>query len=492
MIEHDELHSIIKGLCDEYSLSLEVSEKDVFRVYTDSFSGITIFLKFEEQSTLSIYFLERTTDVVYQDDRSDVHVVLSLMFSSFLRLFDLGISSSLFDIPHPVVPNEIWGRYIMPVQTPILFGLNSKERLVEIITKIISMTTIWREIIWKNLECPCEKCLKESKIDNDRKYEIPPEIREVEQLLYTSDHTNYGSRIRPNWDYYYDMDNEVTIIKSKSLSNYLRFMLKLKKQETKIVDGINGKLLIDGSINNFIDNNIQKEFNRIIKVLIKNKTKIYYPIVPLENMLITVVKDYIIALGRLADIYKFKQERELIRKRHNLESQLLFPISEFEWLNPVCPDQFENLIKSLIEREPNVVSVRRPAPTNQGDKGRDLLIEWAYINPTVLSDKTPPSSLFKFVGQCKTSNKTIGKNKVLDIRDTLETHNSDGYFLAVNTQISASLTEKLEELKTKGFAVEWWNKEDIENRLSNNQDLIPLFPKVVNVKNKIKFVDSDK
>lgn len=209
-------------------------------------------------------------------------------------------------------------------------------------------------------------------------------------------------------------------------------------------------------------------------------------------MLITVVKDYIIALGRLAGKYEFKQERELVRKRHNLESQLLFPVSEFEWINPVCPDQFEILIKSLLEREPNVVTVRRPAPTNQGDKGRDLLIEWNIVNPTVLSDKTPPSSLVKFVGQCKTSNKTIGKNKVLDIRDTLETHNSDGYFLAVNTQISAPLTEKLEELKNRGFAVEWWNKEDIENKLSNNQDLIPLFPKVIIVKNKIKFVDHDK
>lgn len=491
MIKHDELHSIIKGLCDEYSLSLEVSEKDVFRVYTDYFSGITIFFKFEEQSTLSFYFLQRTPDVVYQGDRSDVHVVLSLMFSSFLRLFDLGISCSLFDIPHPVVPDEIWGRYIMPEQAPILFGLNSKERLVEIITKIISMTSIWRGIIWENLECPCEKCLKEAKIDNDREYEIPPEIHEIVQLLYTSDHVNYGSRIRPNWGYYYDMDNELTIIKSKNLSNYLRFIFQFKIEETKKVEGINGKLLLDGEINNLISNNAIEEFNSIIKSLIKKKTKITYNVIPLENMLITVVQDYIIALGRQAGKFAYKQERELVRKRHNIESQLLFPISEFEWLNPVCPDQFENLIKALLEREPNVKTVRKPAPMNQGDKGRDLLIEWSVINRTISSNDTPAMSLVKFVGQCKTSNKTIGKNKVLDIRDTLETHNSRGYFLAVNTQISASLTEKLEELKNKGFVVEWWNKEDIENRLSNNQDLIPLFQKVVISKRSVKYINPE-
>jgi len=489
MIENTELHNIIQDLCDKHSLYLEDSGKEEYRIYTDYSSGITLFLKFENQSNLSFYFLQRTPDVVYQGDRSDVHVVLSLMFASFLRIFDLGISSSLFDIPHPVVPDEIYGRYIMPVQSPILFGINSKEKLIEVITKIISMTAIWREILWENLECPCEECLKNANIDNKRGYEIPTEFETSLEPLYSSDHINFGSRIRPNWDCYYDMDNEVTIIKSKSLSNYLRFIFQLKTQDTKKIEGINGKLLLDGDVKNFIDNQTLQEFNKLIKTLIKNKTKIYYNLIPLENMVVTVVKDYIIALGRLAGKYEFKQERELVRKRHNQESQLLFPVSEFEWLNPVCPDQFEGLIKALLEREPNVITVRKPAPINQGDKGRDLLIEWNVINSAILSDKTPPTSLIKFVGQCKTSKKTIGKNKVQDIRDTLETHDSGGYFLAVNTQISAPLTEKLEELKDKGYKVEWWNKEDIESRLSNNQDLIPLFSKVIKVKNKIKFIE---
>lgn len=206
-------------------------------------------------------------------------------------------------------------------------------------------------------------------------------------------------------------------------------------------------------------------------------------------MVITVVEDYIIALGRLTGENEFKKEKELIRKRHNKESQLLFPISEFEWLNPVCPEQFENLIKALLEREPKVRSVRKPAPLNQGDKGRDLIIEWNVIRSYVDSEETPPTSLIKFVGQCKTSKKTIGKNKVQDIRDTIDTHNSKGYFLAVNNQISAPLTEKLEELKSRGYSVEWWNQEDIELRLRKNPDLIPLFSKVIIAKNKVKFIE---
>jgi len=142
-----------------------------------------------------------------------------------------------------------------------------------------------------------------------------------------------------------------------------------------------------------------------------------------------------------------------------------------------------------LEREPNVKIVRRPAPINQGDKGRDLLIEWYISNQNVISKDHPPISLIKVVGQCKASQSTVGKNKVQDIRDTVESHDSVGYFLAVSTQISAPLTEKLEELQLKGIWTYWWNRDDIETRLAKNIDLIPLYPKVLKVKHQVKFVE---
>ena len=157
----------------------------------------------------------------------------------------------------------------------------------------------------------------------------------------------------------------------------------------------------------------------------------------------------------------------------------------------VCPEQFELLIKLLLERERNVKSVRIPAPINQGDKKRDLIIEWRVRNPNIVSKTQPPTSLIKVVGQCKASKSTIGKGQVLDIRDTLETHNSKGFFLAVSTQISAPMTEKLESLRSNGIWTDWWNREDIELRLSKNQDLLPRFPKVLKAKHQIKFIEKD-
>jgi len=207
-------------------------------------------------------------------------------------------------------------------------------------------------------------------------------------------------------------------------------------------------------------------------------------------MVIAIANPYTIALGRLCGIEEFRIEREHLPNRHNKESQLLFPVVLFEWNENICPNEFEALVKSLLEREPNVKFVRKPAAINQGDKGRDLLIEWYILNSQIISETTPPSSLVRIVGQCKASDKTIGKNKVLDIRDTVETQPS-GYFLAVSSQISAPLTEKLEDLRSKGIWTHWWNRDGMEMRLSKNQDLIPHFPKVLKAISQVKFVDKD-
>ncbi|SMD42421.1 Restriction endonuclease [Aquiflexum balticum DSM 16537] len=490
MKSDNDIIQFAKKLCEIYNLDLEKSSENYFKINTDNASGISIIIEIDKANKLSFYFLQRTYDVFYHGDRTDAHVVLSLMFSSFIRLSGLPVSFSLFDIPH-VVEDEIWGRYIMPVQIPSFFGISNEEQLRQRIHEIIALVVIWRQKFWEFAGCPCNNCMEKEGIDNNRDYEIQSrKFESIEKIYGKSSHLNYGGRKRPNWNYVYDFENEVTIIESEELSGYMQAIFNNKKFPENIIKGINGDLVIDKEINNFIHNDSRKEFEELIEALNGNKA-LNYPIIPFENMLIAVSNPYIIALGRLSGVSEFKSERELLRYRHNKEAEILFPIPSFLWIEKVCPDQFENLIKALLEREPNVKTVRRPAPINQGDKGRDLLIEWNVIDETIVSEVHPPSKIIKIVGQCKTSTNTIGKNKVIDIRDTVETHNSSGYFLAVNTQISSPLTEKLESLKNNGIWTSWWNREDIELRLSKNQDLIPNFPNVVKVKHKVKFVDKE-
>lgn len=378
------------------------------------------------------------------------------------------------------------------MQVPGLLGITTWNQVKNIVSEIIYAVYSWRQMFWYYTGCVCQDCRKEADVESAREYDDSEEIVGALKNIYgLSERINSGSRISPDWEFSYDIENEVTIIKSDKLCEFMNYVQTINKRNRNKIDGINGKIILDGEINSFLNDKYSKEFEKLFSLLLKKPNIDGCIMIPLENMIVASYSPYVIALGRLCGIDEFKEEKELVRKRHNNEADLLFPVTLFEWSDDICPEQFERLIKMLLEREPNIKSVRRPAPLNQGDKGRDLIIDWAIPNEDAMTVTSPPTSVIKVVGQCKASNSTVGKNKVLDIRDTVETHNASGFFLAVSTQISAPLTEKLEELRSKGIWTQWWNREDIESRLLKCIDLVAGYPKVLKPKNKVKYVDKE-
>jgi hypothetical protein len=491
MSEIASLFKFIEDSCKLFALTFSQVSEHNCEVFTDEASGITLFIEIKDLNDFSFYFSERTHDVFHRGDRTDIHVILSLMFVSFLQASGFGITCALYDIQHPVCEDEIYGRYIVPMQVPGIFGIATWEQIKIVISEIIYNVYSWRQMFWSYAGCVCEDCRKEAGVESVREYDDSTEITgPLEKRYGMSERINSGSRVSPDWEFSYDIEHEVTIVKSDKLCAFIDSIQSFNRREKNDVDGINGKLILDGEINNFLKNKHLNELQKLFSLLLHKHSIKKYTVIPLENMIIASCSPYIIALGRLCGVNEFREEKELLRKRHNNEANLLFPVTSFEWSEDVCPEQFEKLIKMLLEREPNVKSVRRPAPLNQGDKGRDLIIDWAILKD-VMTITSPPTSIIKVVGQCKASNSTIGKNKVLDIRDTVETHNALGFFLAVSTQISAPLTEKLEELREKGIWTQWWNREDIESRLLKCVDLVAGYPNVLKPKNKVKYVDKE-
>jgi len=467
-------------LCDLFSFYIEDSDENSFRIFTGEIDGLTLFLNIEDNK-FSFYFLVRTHDIVYQGDRSDIHIVISLMLASFLKIRGK-ISCSIFDIAHPVIENEIWGRYIYPVQYKDFSNNN-----LDSIENLLGLLFEWRCSFWDLIGCPCEECMKEENLTNERDYDIEPNL-----LNYTTTiaRFNIGSRIRPSYSIVYDIDNDITIIKSKLLIEYLKRIIATFDYKPQTLSGINGDILIDSITYNFANHKALKEIADIYMSIDAHKKREILNLVAIENFLICLDEDYIIAKSISSGIDAFKLEKELIRERHNIEASILFPVPIFEWIENPCPTQFELLIKSLLERDIKVKRVRIAAPTNQGDKGRDLIIDWEVVDRNQPFNETmPPSQVLKIVGQCKASNNSIGKSKVQDIRDTIEHHDASGFFLAVSTQITYPLTESLEKLNQKQLWTDWWNRDDIEFRLNQNQDLIPKFDKVLKIKKTIKFVD---
>lgn len=470
----------VKELCDSFSFHLEESEENHFRIFTGHIDGLTLFLSIEEEK-VSFYFLVRTLDVVYHGDRSDIHIILSLILAAFLKVRG-EISCSLFDIPHPFVEDEIYGRYIYPGQY-----LDSSADNLSFIENLLQILEDWRQSFWELMGCPCKSCLKRENIINDRDYhELQSNLTNYSACL---SRYNMGTRTRPPYSFVYDIDNDITIIKSQYIIGYLRAIISLFNYNPQKITGINGDILINSYVYNFMDYKAVQEIENVYESISSHKNDEINLYIVLENFIIYIKKDYIIAKSVSSGIDAFKEEKELIRQRHNLESSVLFPIPIFEWIKDPCPSQFELLIKNLLERDVKVKRVRIAAPTNQGDKGRDLIIEWEVVNrKNGFHEDVPPAQILKVVGQCKASNGSVGKSKVQDIRDTVEHHDADGFFLAVSTQITYPLTETLEKLNKKLWT-DWWNRDDIEFRLNQNQDLISKFDKVLKVNKSIKIVE---
>ncbi len=480
MDKNTKIEEHLKSICDSLSFNFESKEKSVFKIFTGEIDGLTLFLKIKEEK-ISYYFLVRTHDIVYHGDRSDIHIIISLMFSSFLKV-KAKISCSIFDIAHPVIEDEIWGRYIYPGQYE-----NPSGNVSDHIENLLHILFEWRYSFWELIGCPCEECMKGENLINDRDYDIESNLNNYSATIKRS---NIGKRVRPSYSFVYDIDNDITIIKSKSLAYYLETITKVFDYKPQKINGINGDILIDSRTYNFVNYEALKEIENVLTSINSNLQQTANNFIVIENFIINIKEEYIIAKSVSSGIGAFKQEKELIRERHNLEASILFPIPIFEWLDNPCPTQFELLIKSLLERDVKVKRVRIAAPTNQGDKGRDLIIDWEIADENQLFHQgVPPSQIRKIVGQCKASNNSIGKNKVQDIRDTIEQHDASGFFLAVSTQITNPLTETLEKINQKQIWADWWNRDDIEFRLNQNQDLIPKFDKVLRIKNTIKFVN---
>ena len=200
-----------------------------------------------------------------------------------------------------------------------------------------------------------------------------------------------------------------------------------------------------------------------------------------KSKIIIIGKKFIVTFDDLRGLFEFKSDRDKLRERHNKEFKFLFAPSKIRWKNKINGESFENLIYDLLERETNVLWVRKVAHTNESDGGRDLIVKWRINRNTAeeLSEKSRPYIEKEVIVQCKAYNKGVGKSDVIDIRDTIEFNNYAGYFLAVSSYTKRSLTDHLDNMRIKGkYWIDWWTRQEIDERLKSNPDLISKYPEI--------------
>lgn len=475
LIEKDAFIREIKEICKELPFFSTAELESGVKIELNALTGITIWLTLDEKSKkIQFYFYLRTTSWNYEGERTDLHDIISVSLATFLRAYDITVSCALHDVPHPAIDNEgeIYARYIVPRQIDKELNHNYDSVLgLSKIKELLISISLFEHFFWSAVGCPCKECFAEVKPKFDYKSKISKPLNDkIIQALGDTDCKNVASRGLPNWNYYKDFEQLISVVNSEKLTTFFQFLSDKIVKKSTVISGVSGELLFDTSIKNFIPIKEKDLAKKILLTLEGKKTKISF--IPLENILIAIGKKNILFFETLCGIEEFKSEREKVRKRHQMESKYLFSPKKFTWNDKVDPGEFEDLIRELLLREQDVVRVRKVGKTNEPDQGRDLIADWNL--PTgVYVEGNAPLKKHRIVIQCKAYKESVNKSDFSDIRDTIENADCVGMLLVASGYLTTPLVNHLDKMRTKNnFWIDWWGRDEIEDRLSIHEDLL--------------------
>ena len=324
--------------------------------------------------------------------------------------------------------------------------------------------------------------------DDDFSYESPELQSWVDCIVRAiGQDESYVANLRknPTWFYLRSFSAEFSVFKSPHIANILKKFADKSNESIKKVEGVESTIEIHKNTYNSIS---QREENFARKVLESLGDQSDLKVIPQENLLVFVTDSHVIMKYANSGMDSVNSEKELIRARQQNEIELLFGNQKFVWdiSDRSKSAEFEDLVLELLNREPWVFSVKKVAPTNQGDNGRDLICEYNMLhNERKVSKDESSVQIGKMIIQCKTNLSTSKKSSVgksdVDVADTIFDYRPDGYMLVVNTQITRDLTEMLERQKERKEqnAVLWWNSFDVEERLRKHPDILARYKNLV-------------
>lgn len=215
--------------------------------------------------------------------------------------------------------------------------------------------------------------------------------------------------------------------------------------------------------------------------------------IPLESHCVFLGVQTLVAVEGECGLRQFEAERTRFLERRVKENAVFAADYIFHWPEKIDGSKFEDLIYALLEREPGVMWVRQASPTNERDGGRDFMARWVVpVGNGMLEERSAavegevptPAKALNVVVQVKARNPSVGKSKVQDIRDTVEGHEANGYFLIAFPQPASSLVEHLVALAKRGIWTNWWDRAQIESRLRKHIDLVARFADLVKVESR--------
>ncbi len=324
--------------------------------------------------------------------------------------------------------------------------------------------------------------------EDDFSYDSPELQSWVNSIVKAiGDNESHVSNLRknPDWFYFRSFSAGFSVCKNPHIAKTLKGFLTKNSNEISKIDGVESTI----EIHNDMHNTISHEETCFVKTILESIGDVSdIEVVPQENHLVFITDSHVVMKYTNSGLDSVNSEKELIRARQQHEIELLFGSQKFEWniSDRKKSAEFEDLILELLNREAWVFSVKKVAPTNQGDNGRDLICEYNMLhNEYQVSKDVSSIQIGKMIVQCKTNLSTSKKSSVgkadVDVADTIFDYRPDGYMLVVNTQITRDLTEMLERQKDRKEqnSIVWWNSFDVEERLRKHPDILARYNNLV-------------
>lgn len=429
-----------------------------------------------------VYLSVRTTSWHLEGERTDVHDIFSMLLAAFLRRASSNYSVSMWNVAHPAVDieTEIYARLLTLDQPDKSLVRTTPESINTVKNLLIEISFF--ELLFPRL-FEWERGTKQDFSYDDvaaREWAVT-----LGSILkeHPDDKVQFNRRWGPDWLYYRSIRRHVSLVQSPTAASFAMWLnsdtpATSADRETK---GVQSHIYVSPRVRSAVPLRTIAFARRVLRSLHRDQLP-PHSVIPLESDVLFASGSYLLLIRKECGLQAFKEELQRVELRHQREAVLLFPAERFEWAKRINDERFELLIRDLLAREPGVHRVRKVGHSRDADRRSDLVVDW-LTPPTPgssVQDEVAPSVLRKVVVQVKASSRSVNKNKVQDIRDTVEDHGANGYFLAVSTQLTSDLTDHLERMRLQGLCwTDWWNRAEIEERLNRHPDIADRYSDIV-------------
>ena len=423
--------------------------------------------------------------------RTDLHDMLAAIWAVVLRANGVA-SSRLIDSGGFCGSPELYARFLIFDQP--LGGVFRKEAHEhEKVFERLLAHTAWafhRISDAISMELPS---VREPSWQDDK---LPSWVPTIRALMNVRSEELWVTRKNPNWRYYTANDNAFSVVELEP-DAALGLRLSFASYNPKVIRIGGNHVLRTANMVNAIPTRLLRRGNQLMECVERSDGLPWKGLaskpgdgatiaIPLESHCVFLGSRTIIALRQDCSYRRYLRIRDDWKQKSTFTSEFLNFDARYTWSDPIDASRLEELVIAILQEEPGFEWIRSSGHTFERDDGRDMIASWitppGQGQPAMDRKKEQVVHSRRLVVQVKARRRTVGKSDVRDVRDTLERHRAEGFFLAAVPRLSGSLIGYLETLPEQGYWVDWWSRVEIEDRLRRWPHVAARFSDVVRLK----------